>query len=107
MDGHAEWLDLRPGTVTFHFDAPAEALEFWERTNPPLIALKTMLPADRYRQCRDAAVDLFATGRRKGESSWSRRVCTCWPARRAVEPRPDCTSSWAMSVEPAPRSPAR
>lgn len=29
MDGHAEWLDLRPGTVTFHFDSPAEALEFW------------------------------------------------------------------------------
>ena len=58
---------MRPGTVTIHFDSPAEALEFWERTNPPLIALKTMLPADRYRQCRDAAVDLFATGRRKGE----------------------------------------
>jgi hypothetical protein len=35
------------------FPSPEEGWTFWERTNPPLIALKSMLPADRYQDVVD------------------------------------------------------
>ena len=50
---------LRTGTVTFAFVSPEEGQAFWERTNPPLMALKSMLPADRYQQVRSEAASLM------------------------------------------------
>jgi hypothetical protein len=34
---------------------------FWERTNPPLMALKTMLPPARYEQLRTEGAGLMRT----------------------------------------------
>src|ERR1700730_3384427 len=50
--GKASSLRLDRGTVRFSFSSPKEGFDFWERTNPPLIALKTMLPPERYQQLR-------------------------------------------------------
>jgi SAM-dependent methyltransferase len=52
FDGRASSLRLERGTVRFSFSSPEEGFDFWERTNPPLIALKTMLPAPRYEELR-------------------------------------------------------
>ena len=41
-------VDVQPGVVTQAFGSVDDALDFWERTNGPQIALKTMLPPDRY-----------------------------------------------------------
>jgi len=41
-------LRLERRTVSFSFPSPEEGWDFWERTNPPLMALKTMLPPERF-----------------------------------------------------------
>jgi SAM-dependent methyltransferase len=46
--GMASSLAFEAGVVTMSFPSPEEGWTFWERTNPPLIALKSTLPADRY-----------------------------------------------------------
>jgi len=43
-------LQLVRRSVTFSFPSPEDGWIAWERTNPPLIALKSMLPADRYQE---------------------------------------------------------
>jgi ubiquinone/menaquinone biosynthesis C-methylase UbiE len=48
--GRASSIDVRRRTLTFQFESFAEWLEFWEASNGPHVALKTMLPADAYRQ---------------------------------------------------------
>jgi len=41
-------IRLQPGEVIMTFDSVAAGLEFFERTNGPHIALRSMLPADGY-----------------------------------------------------------
>ena len=48
--GRASSLRLERRTVSFSFASPEEGWDFWERTNPPLMALKTMLPAERFQE---------------------------------------------------------
>jgi SAM-dependent methyltransferase len=48
--GMASSVDLRSGVVIFSFPSPEDGWTFWERTNPPLIALKSMAPPDRFRE---------------------------------------------------------
>jgi SAM-dependent methyltransferase len=43
-------LHFELGVVTFSFPSLVEGWNFWERTNPPTIALKSMLSADRYQE---------------------------------------------------------
>jgi len=50
LAGMTSSLDFEPGVVTFSFPSLGEGWNFWERTNPPLLALKSMLPADRYQE---------------------------------------------------------
>jgi len=50
LAGMTSSLDFEPGVVTFSFPSLEEGWNFWERTNPPLLALKSMLPADRYQE---------------------------------------------------------
>ena len=38
--------------MSFSFPSPEDGWEFWERTNPPLLALKSMLAPERYQQLR-------------------------------------------------------
>jgi SAM-dependent methyltransferase len=52
FDGKASSVRLERKTVRFSFSSLEEGFAFWERTNPPLIALKTMLPAERYQELR-------------------------------------------------------
>ena len=59
LDGLASAIELETGTVTFAFASPEGGLAFWERTNPPLMALKSMLPADRYQELRREAASLM------------------------------------------------
>ena len=59
FEGLASSIELETGTVTFAFVSPEEGQAFWERTNPPLMALKSMLSADRYQQVRSEAASLM------------------------------------------------
>jgi ubiquinone/menaquinone biosynthesis C-methylase UbiE len=49
----ASSIDIEPRTVRFEFASPADGLEFWQRTNPPTIALKAMLPPEKYQEFLD------------------------------------------------------
>jgi SAM-dependent methyltransferase len=53
FDGLAAALAMETRTVSFAFASPDEGWEFWERTNPPLMALSRMLPPDRYQEVAD------------------------------------------------------
>ena len=48
--GLASSIDTAPRTLTFEFESFERWLEFWEQTNPPQIAFKTILPPEVYRQ---------------------------------------------------------
>jgi 2-polyprenyl-6-hydroxyphenyl methylase/3-demethylubiquinone-9 3-methyltransferase len=56
----ASSVDLRRETLTFEFASPDDGMEFWERTNPPLLALRAMLPANSYNQLRERTAGLMA-----------------------------------------------
>jgi ubiquinone/menaquinone biosynthesis C-methylase UbiE len=51
-------LSIEPGKVVFEFDSAEERRVFWERTNPPQIALRSMLPEQRYRELQERADQL-------------------------------------------------
>src|SRR5207302_3590951 len=50
LAGMTRSLDFESGVVTFWFPSLEVGWNFWERTNPPLIALKSMQPADRFQE---------------------------------------------------------
>jgi SAM-dependent methyltransferase len=47
---HASSIEVRPRTLYFGSDSVASFLEFWDKTNAPLTALKSMLPPATYQQ---------------------------------------------------------
>ena len=57
--GFASKVQVIPATLTMTFASTEEAITFWERTNPPAIALKGMITAERYAQFRAEAVELM------------------------------------------------
>jgi SAM-dependent methyltransferase len=57
--GLAASIDVTPRPVTFEFGSPDEALAFWERSNGPQVAIRTVLPPDRYREVRERAAGLI------------------------------------------------
>jgi ubiquinone/menaquinone biosynthesis C-methylase UbiE len=59
FQGLASWVEVAPRTLTFAFDSPAEGWAFWERTNPPQIALRTMLPANAYQHVQEQGTRLM------------------------------------------------
>ena len=59
FDGRAASLRLELRTVTFSFPSVEAGWAFWERTNPPLMALKAMLPSERYPEVQAAGADLM------------------------------------------------
>ena len=61
FEGKASSLRLEPRTVTFAFPSEGVGFAFWERTNPPLMALKKMLPPERYEQLRTEGASLMRT----------------------------------------------
>lgn len=60
LGGLASVVAVEERTVAFAFDSVEQGLEFWERTNPPLIALKSMSPPETYRALLDETADLLA-----------------------------------------------
>jgi SAM-dependent methyltransferase len=58
--GLASAIEVQERTLTFAFDSVERGLAFWERTNPPLIALRSMLPPETYRALIEQATHLFA-----------------------------------------------
>ena len=69
FDGRAASLRLESRTVRFAFPSVNAGFDFWERTNPPLIALKTMLPPERYQPLRREGADLMRTMNTATDSS--------------------------------------
>ena len=61
FDGKASSLRLETRTVRFAFPSADAGFAFWERTNPPLMALRTMLPPERYEQLRLEGAGLMRT----------------------------------------------
>jgi SAM-dependent methyltransferase len=61
FDGKVSSLRLEPRTVTFAFPSVDLGFAFWERTNPPLMALKTMLPPQSYQVLRTEGAGLMRT----------------------------------------------
>jgi SAM-dependent methyltransferase len=61
FDGMASSLRLETRTVRFAFPAVDAGFAFWERTNPPLMALRRMLPPERYEQLRREGASLMRT----------------------------------------------
>jgi SAM-dependent methyltransferase len=45
---HASRIDVEPGTITWTFDSVDVALDFWERTNAPTIALRMTVEPEQY-----------------------------------------------------------
>ncbi len=60
FDGLASEVEIRPRALSMHFDSVDAGIDFWERTNGPMAALKTMLPPKRYAECRREARELMA-----------------------------------------------
>ena len=52
---HASRIDVEPGTITWSFDSVDAALEFWERTNAPTIALRMTVEPEQYEAFRRGA----------------------------------------------------
>jgi ubiquinone/menaquinone biosynthesis C-methylase UbiE len=57
--GLAAHLEFQPSKVTMQFESIDKGIEFWERTNPPTIALRMMLPAERYSELVREATELM------------------------------------------------
>jgi ubiquinone/menaquinone biosynthesis C-methylase UbiE len=62
----ASRFDVEPGTITWTFDSVDAALEFWERTNAPTIALRITVEPEQYaafqRDARKLMEDLNSAG---------------------------------------------
>jgi len=61
FDGMASSLRLETRIVRFAFPSVDVGFAFWERTNPPLMALKMTLPRDRYELLRTEGAGLMRT----------------------------------------------
>jgi SAM-dependent methyltransferase len=57
--GAARDVEVCPGTLTWTFDSVDAALEFWEATNAPTIALKATVAPERYVEFRRDARQLM------------------------------------------------
>lgn len=72
FDGLASHLEFEPSKLTMRFDSVDQGIEFWERTNPPTIALKMMAP-ERYSELIQEATELM---RALNESGGGKLVLT-------------------------------
>ncbi|HXN78983.1 MAG TPA: methyltransferase domain-containing protein [Candidatus Dormibacteraeota bacterium] len=61
FDGKASSLRLEARIVRFAFPSVDAGFAFWERTNPPLMALQMMLPPERYQLLRTEGAGLMWT----------------------------------------------
>jgi SAM-dependent methyltransferase len=57
--GLASSVESSPGQVVMPFPSVEDGISFWERTNGPQIALRSLLPADKYAEFRGRAETLM------------------------------------------------
>jgi SAM-dependent methyltransferase len=57
--GLASRIEIEPATIRMALASVEQGIAFWERTNGPHMALRTLLPADRYLEFRRDAEDLM------------------------------------------------
>jgi len=60
FDRLASDIGIRPQVLTMHFASVEAGIDYWERTNGPMAALKAMLPPERYAECRQEGMQLMA-----------------------------------------------
>jgi hypothetical protein len=53
-------IEVYPQALTFEFDSLDAGWEFWERTNPPMLALASTLTPEQLTELRDDGRKLFA-----------------------------------------------
>jgi ubiquinone/menaquinone biosynthesis C-methylase UbiE len=53
-------IEIYPQALTFEFDSLDAGWDFWERTNPPMMAMLTMLDAEQTASLREDGRKLFA-----------------------------------------------
>ncbi|MEA2638342.1 MAG: hypothetical protein QOE18_1399, partial [Chloroflexota bacterium] len=53
-------IEVYPQALTFEFESIDAGWEFWERTNPPMIALSSGLTPEQLTELRDEGRKLFA-----------------------------------------------
>lgn len=59
FEGLASSIDVQHRKLAFAFGGVEDARDFWERTNPPVIALRGMLPPETYQTMRGELSDLI------------------------------------------------
>jgi len=59
FNGLASSIDIQHRKLAFAFDSVEDARDFWERTNPPVIALREMLAPESYQKLRGSLSDLI------------------------------------------------
>ena len=59
FDGLASSVEVAHGKLGLDFSGVDDATDFWERTNPPVIAMRGMLPPEAYREMRSGLTDLI------------------------------------------------
>jgi ubiquinone/menaquinone biosynthesis C-methylase UbiE len=64
--GRTSAIEVYPQTLSFHFDSLEAGWQFWKDTNPPLIALLTMLTPERRAELTEEAKRMFAELNRSG-----------------------------------------
>ncbi len=64
--GRTSAIEVYPQTLSFQFDSLEAGWQFWKETNPPLIALLTMLTPEQGAELTDHAKRLFAELNRSG-----------------------------------------
>ena len=57
--GLASTVDVSPGSITFKFASAGHALEFWEQTNGPFIALRSVIAPEIYQEVSEQALRLI------------------------------------------------
>jgi SAM-dependent methyltransferase len=57
--GLASSIETKHRRLAFEFDDVEEATGFWERTNPPVIALRSMLPPEKYQEMKASLSELI------------------------------------------------
>jgi len=59
FNGLASSIDVQHRKLAFAFGDVEDARDFWERTNPPVIALRGMLPPEAYQKMRAGLTDII------------------------------------------------
>jgi ubiquinone/menaquinone biosynthesis C-methylase UbiE len=84
FSGLAAAVDVAPRVGVFEFGSLEEGLAFWERSNPPQSAVRSVLPEPAYREVQAALAALFGELNRAGDG----RLVLAWDYVEVVARKP-------------------